>query len=121
MPGFKCFISPSGVDEFEHVGEADLRAAMPVLAALGLPLLVHAEWPALSWPPSRGRSACHRTWLETRPPESELAAIALLVELAREYGAHVHMVHLASADALDALRAARRDGCRSPSRPARIT
>src|SRR5262245_35141135 len=43
--GFKCFLVPSGVDEFHHVGEADLRAAMPVLAKLGAPLLVHAELP----------------------------------------------------------------------------
>ena len=45
--GFKCFMAPSGVDEFEHVREADLRAAAPVVAALDLPLLAHAEWPAL--------------------------------------------------------------------------
>ena len=41
--GFKCFLSPSGVDEFGHVSESDLREALPVLAALGLPLLAHAE------------------------------------------------------------------------------
>src|SRR5262245_62058645 len=37
--GFKCFLSPSGVAEFQHVSELDLRAAMPVIARLGLPLL----------------------------------------------------------------------------------
>ena len=64
--GFKCFMSPSGVDEFEHVSEADLRAAAPVLADLGLPLLVHAEWPALLAgvePAADPRS--YRTWLAT--------------------------------------------------------
>src|SRR5688572_5416771 len=45
--GFKCFMTPSGVDEFGHVSEADLRAAAPIVADLGLPLLAHAEWPAL--------------------------------------------------------------------------
>ena len=45
--GFKCFLSPSGVDEFGNVSEADLREAMPVVAATGLPLLAHAEWPAM--------------------------------------------------------------------------
>ena len=30
--GFKCFLSPSGVAEFAHVGEADLREAMPIVA-----------------------------------------------------------------------------------------
>ena len=43
--GFKCFLVPSGVDEFPAVTEADLRLAMPVLAKLGVPLLFHAELP----------------------------------------------------------------------------
>src|SRR3989441_297837 len=43
--GFKCFLVPSGIDEFPPVGEAQLRPAMTKLAALGLPLLVHAELP----------------------------------------------------------------------------
>jgi allantoinase len=111
--GFKCFMSPSGVDEFAHVTEADLRDALPVLAALKLPLLVHAEWPALLLAPDPAADRRrHETWLATRPPESEHAAIALLIELAREYRVHVHVVHLASAGALDALRAARQAGLR---------
>ena len=43
VAGFKCFLVPSGVDEFAHVGEAELREAMPILARRGVPLLVHAE------------------------------------------------------------------------------
>ena len=43
--GFKCFLVPSGVPEFDHVDEDDLRAALPKLAALDVPLLVHAELP----------------------------------------------------------------------------
>ena len=31
---FKCFLSPSGVDEFAHVTERDLSKAFPVLARL---------------------------------------------------------------------------------------
>src|ERR1044071_807468 len=41
--GFKCFLVPSGVDEFPHVTEADLREAMPELTRLGAMLIVHAE------------------------------------------------------------------------------
>src|ERR1051325_9325535 len=37
--GFKCFTAPSGVDDFGHVGEAELRRAMPVLSRLGAVLL----------------------------------------------------------------------------------
>src|SRR5918992_605295 len=42
---FKCFLVPSGVEEFQNVGEQELRQAMPILASLGLPLMVHAELP----------------------------------------------------------------------------
>jgi allantoinase len=107
--GFKCFLSPSGVDEFGHVSGTDLREALPILAQLGLPLLVHAEMPALLRQPF-GDPRCYATWLESRPPDAENKAIELLVELAREYQTPVHVVHLASADALPALRAARASG-----------
>ena len=43
--GFKCFLVPSGVDEFPHVTEEDLREAMPELTRLGALLIVHAELP----------------------------------------------------------------------------
>src|SRR5260370_8254648 len=43
--GFKCFLIHSGVDEFPHVSEKDLREAMPELARLGATLIVHAELP----------------------------------------------------------------------------
>ena len=75
--------------------EEDLREALPVLARLGLPLLAHAELPAL-----------HRRAAE-RPADpreygpgcgaarraAEHAAIELLIALAREYGARIHIVH----------------------------
>jgi allantoinase len=95
--GFKCFLAPSGVDEFEHVSEADLREAMPVLARLGAPLLVHAELPALLTSPA---GATYADWLASRPPKAECAAIALMVRLARETGARVHIVHLSAAESL---------------------
>src|SRR5262249_39423341 len=44
--GFKCFLVPSGVDEFPYVDEGDLRRAMPILARRNVPLLVHAEEPS---------------------------------------------------------------------------
>jgi allantoinase len=107
--GFKCFLSPSGVEEFAQVSEADLRQAMPVVARLGLPLLVHAERPAALREP-KGDPRRYRTWLESRPTAAETEAIGLVVQLAREYGTRVHIVHLATADALPLLRDARADG-----------
>jgi len=43
------------VDEFPAVSDSDLRKAFPVLARLGLPLMVHAEDPACLLP-GRGSS-----------------------------------------------------------------
>jgi allantoinase len=109
--GFKCFLSPSGVEEFVNVSEEDLRDALPVLARLGLPLLVHAELPALLRHPDPFRDPrTYRTWLDSRPAESEHAAISLLIRLAREFRTHIHVVHLASADALSLLDEARAAG-----------
>jgi allantoinase len=111
VAGFKAFMVPSGVDEFPAVSESDLREALPIIAALGLPLLVHAESPEVI---DRNSSSLagqdvrrYTTWLYSRPPEAELEAIELLVALCREFGARMHVVHLAGADALALLRAAR--------------
>ncbi len=115
--GFKCFLTPSGVDEFRSVTESDLREAMPVLARLGSVLLAHAEWPAVVDAATRKVRAnpgfnprSHATWLESRPPESEDRAIDLLIRLCRETHCPVHVVHLVSRGALLALTAARQEG-----------
>jgi allantoinase len=52
----------------------------------------------------------YATWLASRPPASESAAIDLVVTLAHQYGARVHIVHVATAQALPILRAARARG-----------
>ena len=109
--GFKCFLSPSGVDEFQHIGERDLRAAVPITGALRIPLLAHAEWPALLRQPRPADDPRqYATWLRTRPPAAEHAAIELLMDLAGPAGANLHIVHLASADALPAINKARAAG-----------
>jgi allantoinase len=112
--GFKAFLVPSGVDEFEHVEEADLREALPELARRGAVLLAHAELPgpieaaAGVWE-EQGPDAYDR-YLRSRPDAAETEAIDLLLRLCRETGARVHIVHLATAEALPALREARRKG-----------
>jgi allantoinase len=109
--GFKCFMSPSGVDEFAAVEESDLREALPILKRRGLPLLVHAEWPPALRPiPSAADTRAYATWLDSRPPGAELDAIAILISLCREFHTRIHVVHLAAAEALPMLRAARSEG-----------
>ena len=112
--GFKCFLVHPGIDEFTMVREQDLRTALPHVARTGLPLLVHAELPGpVDAATERLRDAdwrCHAIYLQSRPDEAELAAIRLMLSLCREYGFRLHIVHLASALALEQLSAARAAG-----------
>jgi len=118
--GFKCFLVPSGVDEFAAASERDLRSAMPTLARLGATLLVHAELPG-PIDAASGRVEGKRRhgavdprvyslYLESRPKAAEDEAIALMIRLCAEYGVHTHIVHLSSADSIAALARARADG-----------
>lgn len=105
---FKCFLAPSGVDEFPHVTERDLAKAFPVLARLGLPLMVHAEDPALlGVGPS---SPSYADYLASRPVKAEHSAIDLLVGLMNRSRTPVHIVHLSSATSLEIVGAAKRRG-----------
>jgi allantoinase len=106
---FKCFLVPSGVDEFPLVTEDDLREALPVLAELAAPLMVHAELPWLI-PDTLGDPREYQTWLDSRPDASEVSAIEMMMRLAEEFGARIHIVHLSSERSLRALRAAREQG-----------
>lgn len=112
---FKCFLLDSGVKEFAPVDEAQLRESMPILASLGRVLMVHAELPgpiarAVAGLDPSADPRCHATWLSTRPPEAEEQAITLLIALARETGAQVHVVHVAAAGVIPILRRARAEG-----------
>ncbi|HEY2953732.1 MAG TPA: allantoinase AllB [Candidatus Eisenbacteria bacterium] len=112
--GFKCFLVPSGVSEFPHVEERDVRDAMPAIARLGLPLLVHAELPGPIEAAARALAVAqprtHAAWLASRPRAAECEAIAMMLALCKETGCPVHIVHLAAADAVPMLRDARARG-----------
>ena len=105
--GFKCFLVPSGVAEFEPVGEADLRQALPILARRGVPLLVHAEAPQFVSAPT---ASDYTTFLESRPPIAEAAAVRAMAALSRKFDARVHIVHVASAEAVEEIARAKADG-----------
>jgi len=106
--GFKCFLAPSGVDEFAHVTEVDLRTALPILARLEAPLLVHAESPSLLR--DVASPAHYASWLASRPDDAEVEAVRLVTTLAAEYGARVHIVHVSAAASLRVIRDARARG-----------
>jgi allantoinase len=124
--GFKCFLIHSGVDEFPNVTEPDLRQAMPELTKLGALLIVHAELPGPinrtgivscnnreSESLTNSKNICptrYRTFLDSRPRAAENEAIALMIQLGREFDTRIHIVHHSSADALPILSAAKASG-----------
>jgi len=114
LRGFKCFLIHSGVDEFPHVSEDDLREAMPELARLGSVLLVHAEVAgpidAAAQELANDDPRAYETFLRSRPREAENEAIAMMIGLCRETGCRVHIVHLSSSDALPMIREAKSEG-----------
>jgi allantoinase len=114
VKGFKCFLIYPGCEGFEMVTREQLERAVPYVARTGLPLLVHAELPG----PIEVACAAlqtadwrrYETYLRSRPDEAELSAIRMLLDLCRTYGFRLHIVHLATALALNELRQARREG-----------
>ena len=106
--GFKCFLTHSGLDEFPNATRADLEAAMPVIARLGLPLIVHAELDPCG--ETSGDPAVYDTYLNSRPADMELRAIRLLIELCRKTRCRTHIVHLSAAGALEDIERAKSEG-----------
>jgi allantoinase len=112
--GFKCFLVDSGVEEFGWVGEAELGPAMGLLAALEVPLLVHAEVAGPIDAATRlladADPRSYATYLASRPPGAEEQAIAMVTALCRLTRARTHIVHHSAASAIPMLRAARAEG-----------
>ncbi|MGH9598989.1 MAG: allantoinase AllB [Terracidiphilus sp.] len=116
VPGFKCFLIHSGIDGFAWVDEHDLRLALERLRGSGLPLLAHAE---MAGPVDAATNALnasgadwreYSTYLASRPDAAEVEAITLLIRLAEEFNTPIHIVHLATAQALPLLTEARKRG-----------
>lgn len=110
--GFKCFLAPSGVDEFPPLDPAGLTSALEELAEFDGLLIVHAEDPAvLDEHVNRGGPSYGR-FVESRPPEAELVAIGRVIDGIRATGGRAHILHLSSAAALPLIADARAEGLR---------
>ena len=110
--GFKCFLLPSGVDEFPNLDSADLDHYLGRLAELDAVMIIHAEDPMVidAAPPPVGPA--YASFLRSRPRAAESTAIATVIEAARRTGARAHIVHLSDADALPMIATAKADGVR---------
>jgi len=109
--GFKCFLAPSGVDEFPPLDAPGFAAALAEIARFGGLMIVHAEDAGIleAHAPTSG-SRAYADFLLSRPDEAELAAIRQVLDGARETGARVHILHLSSARALDLIKDGKDEG-----------
>lgn len=109
VPGFKAFLTHSGIDEFPNVTEDDLRKAMPLIAKYNLPLLVHCEL-SDDQQRAKGNPKSYQNYLLSRPKKWEDDAIALMTRLCEEFNCRTHIVHLSSADSLEQIISAKQKG-----------
>ena len=88
---------------------------MPLLAKLNALLIVHAEVPGPiqnAGVTGHPDPAAYATFLASRPRAAEDEAVALMINLSREFGTRVHIVHHSSADSLPMLQEAKNAGVR---------
>jgi len=110
--GFKCFLADSGVPEFGHLEDAELRADLAELTTFGALMIVHAEDPGTLEDAPQEPGPAYRSFLASRPAKAESTAIAALIDAARATGARAHVLHLSDADSLPMIAAARAEGVR---------
>ncbi|NUL03079.1 allantoinase AllB [Streptomyces lunaelactis] len=110
--GFKCFLSPSGVEEFPELDQEQLARSMAEIAGFGGLLIVHAEDPHQLAAAPQESGPKYADFLASRPRDAENTAIEGLIAAAKRHGARVHVLHLSSSDALPQIAAAKREGVR---------
>jgi allantoinase len=108
--GLKCFLLPSGVDEFPQLEGGELEQAMREIGGFGGLLIVHAEDAhTIDYAPVPYGTS-YLEFLASRPRRAEDVAVTEMIELARRTGCRVHILHLSSTDELPRIGSARRDG-----------
>ncbi|KPJ15053.1 Allantoinase [Papilio machaon] len=109
--GFKCFLCPSGVDEFPNVEAKDLEKAFAALEGTGSLLAFHAEVQEdneeIEKKIFKKDPEEYTTYLESRPPKMELDAISLISSFLNKTNVRVHVVHVSSASVVPLLNKAR--------------
>ncbi|MDP2359484.1 MAG: allantoinase AllB [bacterium] len=109
----KCYLH-SGMAAFPALTPAQMETAAEACRELGLPLGVHAEDHGIIAEREaklrRDGADDWRAYLLSRPAEAEIRAVEQVIAAARRTGAHLHVVHLGSGDALDRLGEAAREG-----------
>ncbi|MFD3324855.1 allantoinase AllB [Streptomyces sp. NPDC058701] len=110
--GFKCFLSPSGVEEFPELDQEQLATSLAEITGFGGLLIVHAEDPHHLESAPQNPGPKYADFLASRPRDAENTAIQNLIDQAKRLDARVHVLHLSSSDALPLIAAAKAEGVR---------
>ncbi|WP_053365867.1 allantoinase [Bacillus sp. FJAT-27245] len=112
--GFKAFMSPSGIADFDNVDDETLYKGMKEIASFGSLLAVHAESTVIcdqlaKEKQSQGKTTA-RDYVESRPIISEIEAVRRVISYAEATGCKLHIVHASSRKVVQVIREAQQRG-----------
>lgn len=112
--GLKAFMCNSGIDDFPYVDLPILREGMQRAADLDMLVAVHAESEKMTRELTTAKLRAGQTgvadYLESRPMAAELEAIGAAIDLARETGCRLHIVHVSAGSGVQIVAEARAKG-----------
>lgn len=114
---FKCFMATCGSEEigdFKNVDDYTLYQGMKKLSELGHVLSIHAEnaelTDKLANEKKKQGKITARDYVESRPIFTEVDAVKRALLLGKETGCKLHFVHISSAEAVEEILKARKEG-----------
>lgn len=112
--GFKAFMSPSGIDDFDNADDETLYKGMSEIAKFGSILAVHAESTVitaqLQEEKIKAGNTSARDFVESRPIISEIEAVRRIISYAEATGCKLHLVHASSRKVSDLINDAKKRG-----------
>ncbi|MGN7397031.1 allantoinase [Peribacillus frigoritolerans] len=112
--GFKAFMSPSGIVDFNHVDDSTIFKGMREIASVGSLLAVHAESTVicdqLAQEKQRQKKTTAKDFVESRPIISEIEAVRRIISYAEATGCKLHIVHASSRKVVEVINQAKQRG-----------
>lgn len=112
--GFKAFMSPSGIVDFNHVDDITIFKGMSEIASIGSLLAVHAESTTicdqLAEEKQRQNKTSAKDFVDSRPIISEIEAVRRIISYAEATGCKLHVVHASSRKVVEIINEAKQKG-----------
>lgn len=101
VPGFKTYFT-SGMDSFCSLNLAQFEQVVQLASKLGRPVLLHAEDAEFVYDINKPKDlATPYDHYLSRAEQAEIEAVKKAAMIAEKYRAHIHIVHLGSAEAAE--------------------